>query len=308
MVHGQYTKAKGCSYARRKAECLDTVTPWSVSPVLVLVSTPSRCHLLSPVYLSLCFLSLCASSSVCQVNQRFCVSAPAFSSLSFLTLLGFDPCLSWLWARLPDHSACPWPRAGLSSCTIWTLTWFMNSRLYPTCLLPPPFAIINIGAQPSASCVCIWVSPCGLIDTALSHGVLTIYNKPKVPYCYYKLVTNVIRAVKINVLSDLWYSVWNTTADSQSAFWTRTTQFIIQHINMNPVYKYAACINSVTKLQCTVGHCRMSNVKNTVYEYSVWIQCMNTVYEYSVKNMKCLYIHGTAVLTVWVLPETWAVC
>lgn len=54
---------------------------------------------------------------------------------------------------------------------------------------------------------------------------------------------------------------------------------------MNPVYKYAVCINSVTKLHCTVGHCRMSNVKNTVYEYSV-------------KNMKCLYIHGTAVLTV----------
>ena len=33
------------------------------------------------------------------------------------------------------------------------------------------------------------------------------YHTPKVPYCYYKLVTNVIRAVKINVLSYPWYTV-----------------------------------------------------------------------------------------------------
>jgi hypothetical protein len=42
----------------------------------------------------------------------------------------------------------------------------MNSRLSPTCLLPTPFVIINIGAQPSASCVCIWVSPSALIGRA----------------------------------------------------------------------------------------------------------------------------------------------
>ena len=30
---------------------------------------------------------------------------------------------------------------------------------------------------------------------------------PEVPYCYYKLVTNVIRAVKIHVLSYPWYTV-----------------------------------------------------------------------------------------------------
>jgi hypothetical protein len=44
-----------------------------------------------------------------------------------------------------------------------------------------------------------------------------------VPYCYYKLVTNVNRAVKWNVLSYPWY----TTALRQSAFRARTTQFII---------------------------------------------------------------------------------
>jgi hypothetical protein len=38
-----------------------------------------------------------------------------------------------------------------------------------------------------------------------------------VSYCYYKLVTNIIGAVKINVLSCPWYTVWYTTAVSQSA-------------------------------------------------------------------------------------------
>jgi hypothetical protein len=33
-----------------------------------------------------------------------------------------------------------------------------------------------------------------------------IPQTPEVPYCYYKRVTNVIRAVKINVLSYQWYT------------------------------------------------------------------------------------------------------
>jgi hypothetical protein len=37
-------------------------------------------------------------------------------------------------------------------------------------------------------------------------------------YCYYKLVSNVIRAVKIHVLSYPWYTVSYSTAVSQSAF------------------------------------------------------------------------------------------
>ena len=45
-------------------------------------------------------------------------------------------------------------------------------------------------------------------DTARSHGILAIYHKqPKVPYCFYKLVTNVIRAVQIHVLSYPWFVV-----------------------------------------------------------------------------------------------------
>jgi hypothetical protein len=47
-----------------------------------------------------------------------------------------------------------------------------------------------------------------------------IPQTPEVPYCYYKLVTNVIRAVKIQ------YFVI-PAAVSQSAFRVRTTQFII---------------------------------------------------------------------------------
>ena len=55
--------------------------------------------------------------------------------------------------------------------------------------------------------------------TALNCGILAIYHKPpEVPYCYYKLVTNVIRAVKIHVLS----YPWCTTAFNQSAFRART--------------------------------------------------------------------------------------
>ena len=54
-----------------------------------------------------------------------------------------------------------------------------------------------------------------------------IPQTPKVPYCYYELVTIVIRALKINVLSYPWYTVWYTTAVNQSAFSARTTQFII---------------------------------------------------------------------------------
>jgi hypothetical protein len=42
----------------------------------------------------------------------------------------------------------------------------------------------------------------------------------------YKLVTNIIRAVKINVLSYPWYTLCYTMAVSQSAFRVRTTQFI----------------------------------------------------------------------------------
>ena len=64
---------------------LHTLTPGSVSPVIV--STPSRCRLFSPAYLSLCFLSLCASSSCLfsQVNQRV-FPVLRFAILLFLVL------------------------------------------------------------------------------------------------------------------------------------------------------------------------------------------------------------------------------
>jgi hypothetical protein len=57
-----------------------------------------------------------------------------------------------------------------------------------------------------------------------------IYHKPLMPYCYYKLVTNVITAVKIHVLSYLCYMVWYTTAINQSAFRAQTIQFIRANI------------------------------------------------------------------------------
>jgi hypothetical protein len=38
---------------------------------------------------------------------------------------------------------------------------------------------------------------------SLSRGILAIYHKPEVPYCYYKLVTNLIRVAEIYFLSHL---------------------------------------------------------------------------------------------------------
>ena len=63
---------KGCK-ATANLPRLPDVTPWSVSPVLVLVSTSSRCHPsspLSPGYLYLCFVCLCQFVLFCQVNQQ----------------------------------------------------------------------------------------------------------------------------------------------------------------------------------------------------------------------------------------------
>ena len=64
-----------------------------------------------------------------------------------------------------------------------------------------------------------WIQPLSI--------VIWPYNIPEVPYCYYKLVTNVIRTVKSNVLSYQWDTVWYIMAVSQSAFRARTTQFIM---------------------------------------------------------------------------------
>ena len=60
-------------------------------------------------------------------------------------------------------------------------------------------------------------------------------TNPEVPYCFYKLLTKVIRTVKTNVLSYQWYMVWYTTSFSQSAFRAQTAQFIlsvIQHVSL----------------------------------------------------------------------------
>jgi hypothetical protein len=56
-----------------------------------------------------------------------------------------------------------------------------------------------------------------------------MYGKyTKVPYCYYKLDTKVIRAVKMIVLTCLWYTVLFTMAFSHSAFRARTTVYNVK--------------------------------------------------------------------------------
>ena len=51
------------------------------------------------------------------------------------------------------------------------------------------------------------------LDTALSHGI------PEVPYCCYEQVSNVIRAVKINILSYPWYTVCYKLGGSSPECW-----------------------------------------------------------------------------------------
>jgi hypothetical protein len=70
---------------------------------------PSRCcpsSPLSPVYLYLCSRFVCCQFILfARVNQCFASQLLLFPvSLP----LGFDLCQSWLRARMPDHSACPW--------------------------------------------------------------------------------------------------------------------------------------------------------------------------------------------------------
>jgi hypothetical protein len=103
-----------------------------------------------------------------QVNQCFfplsCLCYSPFSSLP-----SFDPCLfwslyppAWLFCLPYIEPAChPVPsglRTGLTFC------------LSTTILLPTPFWIIkHLKLQPSASCVCIWVSPCVMIDISFDY-------------------------------------------------------------------------------------------------------------------------------------------
>ena len=140
---------------------------------------PSRCRLLSPVYISMCFLSLCASSS-CLPSQPAVFLAPIFPSLClFLVLLvstlacpDSEPtCLTTLpvlTTSLPIPLICFglgfWPQPGLTSRL--PIVWFWPGLWTLACHRPAfslCYNIINIGALPSASCVCNWVSPCALI-------------------------------------------------------------------------------------------------------------------------------------------------
>ena len=129
----------------------------------MIASTPSRCRLFSLLYLSLCFLSLCASSSC-----RF-PSQPAFSPFScFLhspfSSPPFDPCL--FLDLVPACLTIP-PALTMSlSATLYLLASDLVLTLLPVHdhSLAYPFGLINIvRLQRSASCVCIWVSPCALI-------------------------------------------------------------------------------------------------------------------------------------------------
>ena len=117
-------------------KCL-CVTPWSVSPVLVLVSTPSRCYPSSPlilwVFIPVFSVCLCQFVLFVKLTSVRPVSACIVPASSFLVLLVFDPA--------PDRSARPW--ACLLSCTFAPpLDYWPLPAL--TCRLPAPVVTINI--------------------------------------------------------------------------------------------------------------------------------------------------------------------
>jgi hypothetical protein len=106
----------------------EMVTPWSVSPVLVIVSTPSRCRLLSPVYISLCCLSLCASSS-CLSSQPAVFLAP-ISSQSLLVLVFLFSTLACPDSELTCLTTLPVLSSSLPiPCTVWIRIWILNPCL-----------------------------------------------------------------------------------------------------------------------------------------------------------------------------------
>ena len=126
-----------------------TVTHWSVSPVLVIVSTPLQVSPIFPISPSVFKPILCLSvaSSSCLSQQAFLFSAPAFPSLSFSRAPGFVPFLFWPWGCLPaDLHLCP-----------------TSGLLPPACLdLSIVYPCWNIKPL-SIRRVCIWVLPWFLI-------------------------------------------------------------------------------------------------------------------------------------------------
>ena len=101
---------------------------------------------------------------------------------------GFNPCLSWLQTGLPVMTTSLsislycfglrsgfWPLLGLTLGLTLRLPigWYcldsdLVNKLSPVQDLPNTYVITNIRAQPSASCACIWVSPCALITGRFS--------------------------------------------------------------------------------------------------------------------------------------------
>ena len=130
-----------------------------------------------PVYVSLCFLSPCASVfipvflvSLCQFVLYVSKSTSGLPPFSwflhspFSSHPDFDPCLF-----LDFVSTCLIILPSLTTILSATL-YLLDSDLVLTFFpvhdhsLAYPFGLINIvRLQPSASCVCIWVSPCALI-------------------------------------------------------------------------------------------------------------------------------------------------
>ena len=127
------------------------VTPWSVSPVFLIVSNPSRFRPsspLSPVYYILVFyVCLLPVRLVCQACQRLSCQLPFIPSLSFSRPPGF-----WPWP-VPSLYPPAWPLCLPLTCALATSLDYWPLPAW-TCLLPAPWTIKPLFIQR----VCTWVS------------------------------------------------------------------------------------------------------------------------------------------------------
>jgi hypothetical protein len=150
--------------------------PWSVSPVLVLVSTLLQVSPIFPTYpLGNYTCVFCLFGLV----RLICSSQPVFFQLLFFPSLSFswppglDPCLSWLRARQPDHYPVPLP---LLWFTDLCLTWpFMPSCTFAPTLVYRPLPDLTLHAV-------LYLGP-----TTLDWPVVCLpccYNK----HCYFNIV------------------------------------------------------------------------------------------------------------------------
>ena len=119
--------------------------------------------------------------SVCCQFVLFVKPASVFRLIyCFSPVSDFDPCLSHLRARLPDHSACPCPWAWLLSCTFAST---LDYRPLPalTCRLPAPVVTTNIATSHSLHLGLALIPDIRIQGKLNQHGYHSILQQYTIP-------------------------------------------------------------------------------------------------------------------------------